>query len=190
MRGHEAARRLTARLSLPQNRGMASTLPDDPILPGATWRSLTPGDGVPLAAAVEAARATGRGDEVQTADDMVRVLTDSQAPAATNTLGLALDDGSFAGWAFVHERFHARLARRAFVDGTHPDVRGRGIGTLLLRWAIARGEESLAAQPADLPRFMEAFRDGEKLTGAVGLYERLGFVVNRRFVHLRRPVAG
>ena len=59
-----------------------------------------------------------------------------------HALGLALDDGTLAGWAFVHERFYARLARRAFLDGaTHPAVRGRGIGTLLLRWAIDRGEE-------------------------------------------------
>jgi ribosomal protein S18 acetylase RimI-like enzyme len=47
---------------------------------------------------------------------------------------------------------------------------------------------------------MEAFRaagmeaaslgvDAENPTGAVGLYERLGFAVNRRFVRLRRPVA-
>jgi len=31
--------------------------------------------------------------------------------------------------------------------------------------------------------------DTENPTGAVGLYERLGFVVNQRFVRLRRAVA-
>ena len=185
----DAARRLTSRSELPQNQGMASTLPDDPVLPGATWRPLTPRDAVPLAAAVEAARAADGGAEVQTPDDMIRSLTDPQAPAATNTLGLALDDGTFAGWAFVHERFHARLARRAFLDGaTHPAVRGRGIGTLLLRWAIDRGEESLATQPADLPRFLEAFRDVTS-TGSVELHRAHGFAPVRHYMDMRRGLA-
>ena len=71
-----------------------------------------------------------------------------------------LNDGSLAGWAVVHERFRGERTRYVRLDGaTHPAARGRGIGTRLLGWAIARGEEALSAQPADLPRFLEAFRD-------------------------------
>jgi mycothiol synthase len=178
-----------------QNRGMASTLPiaptppADPILPGATWRPLAPSDAAALELAVEAARVADGGQEVRTLDDVVRELTDLRAPAATNTLGLALHDGSLAGWAIVHERFHALFARRVFVDGaTHPAVRGRGIGTQLLRWAIARGEETLAAQPADLPRFLEAFLDVAS-TGAIELHTAHGFTAVRHYMDMRRDLA-
>jgi ribosomal protein S18 acetylase RimI-like enzyme len=164
-------------------------LPDDPILPGATWRPLTPDDAGPLAVAIEAARAADRGEEVFTQDDLLRELSDPRAPTATNTLALALPDGSLAGWAIVNERFHARLARRVFLDGsTNPAVRGRGIGTRLLRWAIARGAETLAAQPADLPRFLEAFRD-VTTASAVELHLDHGFTAVRHYMDMRRVLA-
>jgi len=172
-----------------QNRGMAPTLPADPVLPGATWRPLAQSDAAALETAVEAARVADDGQEVRTRDDLLRELTDPRAPVATNTLALALHDGSLAGWAVVHERFHARLARRVFVDGTtHPSVRGRGIGTQLLRWAVARGEETLAAQPADLPRYLEAFRDVAS-TSAVALHIAHGFTAVRHYQDMRRDLA-
>jgi mycothiol synthase len=168
---------------------MAPKLPADPVLPGATWRPLTRSDAATLESVVEATRVADGGEEVRTLDDLVRELTDPRAPAATNTLGLALQDGSLAGWAIVHERYRASLARRAFLDGaTHPAVRGRGIGTQLLRWAIARGDETLAAQPADLPRFLEAFRD-ETSADAVALHVAHGFTAVRHYMDMRRDLA-
>ncbi len=167
---------------------MAPTLPADPILPGATWRPLARSDAAALESTVEAARVADGGQEVRTLDDLVRELTDPRAPAATNTLGLALHDGSLAGWAIVHERFRALLARRVFLDGaTHPAVRGRGIGTQLLSWAIARGEETLTAQPADLPRFLEAYRDVTS-TSAVALHIAHGFTAVRHYQDMRRDL--
>jgi mycothiol synthase len=167
---------------------MAPKLPADPIVPGATWRPLTSSDAAALETAVEAARVADHGQEVRTLDDLVRELTDPRAPAATNTLGLVLADGSLAGWAIVHERFQARLARRVFLDGdTHPALRGRGIGGQLLGWAIARGEETLTAQPADLPRFLEAFRDVTS-TGAVALHLGHGFAGVRTYMDMRRDL--
>lgn len=168
---------------------MAPPCPADPVLPGATWRPLARSDAAALESAVEAARVADGGQEVRTLDDLLRELTDPRATAATNTLALALHDGSLAGWAVVHERFHARLARRVFLDGaTHPAVRGRGIGTQLLRWAIARGEETLVAQPADLPRFLEAFRDVTS-TNAIALHLAHGFTAVRHYMDMRRNLA-
>ena len=174
---------------MPQNPRMAPPLPDDPVLPGATWRPLTPDDAAALEASVEAARSADGGEEVRTRDDLLRELSDPRAPAATNTLALALPDGSLAGWAIVNERFHGRLARRVFLDGsTTPEMRGRGIGTRLLRWAIARGEETLIAQPADLPRYLEAFRD-VTTSSAVGLHVSHGFAAVRHYMDMRRDLA-
>ena len=173
-----------------QNRGMAPMLPGDPILPGATWRPMSQSDAAALESIVEAARVADGGEEILTRDDVIRQLTDPRAPAATNTLGLVLPDGSLAGWAIVHGRSCARLARRAFLEGTtHPAVRGRGIGTQLLRWAIARSEETLAAQPADLPRFLEAYLDVTS-TGAVALHIEHGFAAVRHYMDMRRDLAG
>ena len=172
-----------------QNPGMAPLLPDDSVLPGATWRPLSPQDPARLEALVEAARAADGGEEVRTRDDLLRELTDPRAPAATNTLALALPDGSLAGWAIVHERFHGRLARRVFIDGcTGTQMRGRGIGTRLLCWAIARGEEALAAQPADLPRYLEAFRD-VTASSAVDLHVAHGFAAVRHYMDMRRSLS-
>ena len=167
---------------------MAPPLPNDSPLPGATWRPLTPRDAEALERVIEAARVQDGGQEVRTGDDVLRELTDARAPASTNTLGLVLPDGSLAGWAIVHERFRASLARRVFLDGdTHPTVRGRGIGTQLLRWAIARGEETLAARPADLPRYLEAFRD-VTANGAVALHVEHGFTTVRQYVDMQRDL--
>lgn len=172
-----------------QNPRMAPPLPDDPVLPGATWRPLEPQDAARLEALVEAARAADGGEEVSTQDDLLRELTDPRAPATTNTRALALSDGSLAGWAIVHERSHGRLARRVFLDGaTGPHMRGRGIGTQLLRWAMARGEETLAAQPADLPRYLEAFRD-VTASSAVDLHVAHGFAAVRHYMDMRRDLS-
>jgi mycothiol synthase len=171
-----------------ENRRMAPPLPTDSPLPGATWRPLAPRDAEALERVIEAARVQDGGQEVRTGDDVLRELTDARAPASTNTLGLVLPDGSLAGWAIVHERFRASLARRVFLDGdTHPTVRGRGIGTQLLRWAIARGEETLAARPADLPRYLEAFRD-VTANGAVALHVEHGFTTVRQYVDMQRDL--
>ncbi len=129
------------------------------------------------------------GQEVRTVSDLARELADPRAPAATNTLSLVLRDGSLAGWATVHERFLARLARRVYLDGaTHPAMRGRGIGRQLLGWAIARGEETLAVQPPDLPRFLEAFRD-VTAADAIELHVAHGFSAVRHYMDMQRDLA-
>jgi hypothetical protein len=49
-----SARRRSVSARMPQNPGMAPPLPDDPVLPGATWRPLAPQDAATLAALVGA----------------------------------------------------------------------------------------------------------------------------------------
>ena len=53
-------------------------------------------------------------------------------------------------------------------------IAARGIGSAILAWAIARADEILAGQPADLVRLVEAFKD-ERLADAVALHEAAGF---------------
>ena len=168
---------------------MPSRAIPDPVPPGATWRPLASSDAPSLERLLEAARRADGGEEVWTRDDLLRQLEDPRAPAATNTRAVVLGDGSLAGWAVVHERFRGERVRYVRLDGaTHPAVRGRGIGIRLLEWAIARGEEVLGAQPADLPRYHEAFRD-VKGSDAIELHLAHGFAPIRHYMDMRRDLA-
>jgi predicted GNAT family acetyltransferase len=64
-----------------------------------------------------------------------------------------------------------QLAGMAEVSGvcTHPDARGRGLAKLLSRHVASR-----IVRRGEVP-FLHAYADN---TGAIGLYERLGFRLN------------
>ena len=167
-------------------------MPDLPspidALPGARWRPLTPDDVAACVRVLEAARVADGGEEVATEESTRHELEDPNAPPATNSLALELADGSLAGTIILMERLRATGARRVFLWGvTHPALRGRGIGTALARWGIARGEEILAAQPDDLPRFLETFKEN-RLADAVTLHEAHGFRPVRWYVDMRRDL--
>jgi mycothiol synthase len=158
-----------------------------PNLPGA-WRPLTSSDVVGYTRLLEEARVADGGEEVQTEEVTARELEDPNAPPATNSLVLELADGTLGGSVVLHERLHGIGARRVFLWGvTHPALRGRGIGTALLGWAVARAEEILAAQPDDLPGLVEAFKE-VRLADAVALHESLGFRPARWYVDMRRDL--
>ncbi len=158
-------------------------------LPGSLWRPLSDADADVFAVLLEASRVADRGEEVMTAEIARRELEDPACPPATNTLGLALGDGTLGALALVHERLSAADARRAFLSGTvRPDLRGRGIGTSLVAWGAARADEVLAGQPADVLRVAEAFLD-DRMAGAIGLYEAAGFERARWYMEMRRDLA-
>jgi len=162
--------------------------PPLPEVPGATWRPMTEADAPAYARLCEACRLVDGGTEVVTQEIARLELTNPHAPMATNTACLAADDGELLACAVVHERLEAARARRVFLWGlTHPDRRGRGIGNALVRWAEARGREVLAAQPDDLPRQVEVFRD-ESVTDAIELHRRLGFRPVRWYHDMRRDL--
>jgi ribosomal protein S18 acetylase RimI-like enzyme len=156
--------------------------------PGAAWRPLSLDDAAAFVRLHEAARVADGGEEVTTDEVARRELTDPSCPAATNTLALTLPDGSLAASIMVHERLHGIESRRVFVWGvTHPECRGRGIGTAMLTWAVARAEETLAGQPAELLRMVEAFKDVRR-ADAVALHEAAGFRPARWYFDMRRDL--
>jgi ribosomal protein S18 acetylase RimI-like enzyme len=115
-------------------------------------------------------------------------LTDPNCPMATNTLALALLDGSLAASIMVHERLQGIESRRAFLWGvTHPGHRGLGIGSAIVAWAVARADEILADQPAELLRIVEAFKE-VRLVDAVALHEAAGFRPARWYFDMRRDL--
>lgn len=157
-------------------------------LPGARWRPLLLGDLTGFVRLHEAAREADKGDEVMTAQIARHELTDPSCPLATNTLALALADGSLAASIMVHERLDGTRARRVFLWGvTHPEHRGRGIGTAILAWGVGRAEETLAAQPPGIPGLVEAFKQ-DRLVDAIALHEAAGFRPVRWYVEMRRDL--
>jgi len=167
---------------------LAAGCPPLPPIPGCAWRPLTEQDAPAYARLREACRAADGGTEVTTDEIAGRELTDPHAPLVTNTACLAAADGELLAFARVRERLDGVRARRVFLWGlTHPERRGRGIGTALVSWAEARGREILAACPADLPRLLETFHE-EAVADATELYRRRGFQQVRWYRDMRRDL--
>ena len=165
------------------------TLPDPiPTLPGAAWRPLTIDDVAAYVRLQEDVRVADAGTEVTTEDVARHELADPNCPIATNTLALALPDGSLAASIMVNARLNGIASRRVFLWGaTHPAHRGRGIGTAIQAWGIARAEEILADQPAELLRVVETFKE-VRLADAVALHEAAGFRPARWYFDMRRDL--
>lgn len=159
-----------------------------PSLPGATWRPLEPGDLGAWVALLEASRIADHGEEVMTEEQARRELDDPHAPLPTNSLALVLEDGTLAATASVYERFSGAEARRAFLFGTtRPDLRGTGIGSAILAWAVARADEVLATQPPELERVVEVFLH-ERTVESIALHEAAGFAPVRWYMEMRRDL--
>ncbi|HSW43600.1 MAG TPA: GNAT family N-acetyltransferase [Patescibacteria group bacterium] len=157
-------------------------------LPGATWRPLTLDDVAAYVRLHEDARVADTGTEVTTEDVARHELTDPNCPLATNTVALELPDRSLAASMQVMVRLHGIDSRRVFLSGTtHPAHRGRGIGSAILGWALARADEILADEPADLIRVVEAFEE-VRLADAVALHEAAGFRPVRWYFVMRRDL--
>ena len=157
-------------------------------LPGATWRPLTLDDIGAYVRLQERARIADAGEEVMTEEIAHHELTDPNCPTATNTLTLALPDGSLAASVMTTARLQGIDSRRIFVWGvTHPAHRGLGIGSDILAWALARADEILADQPAELVRVVEAFKEVRRVD-AVALHEAAGFRPARWYFDMRRDL--
>lgn len=135
----------------------------------------------------EAARVADHEEEVMTEELARHEFEDPLAAISTNSIALVRPDGSLIAWGNVYERLTGASTRRVFVWGrTHPEARGRGIGSAVVGWMTARGEEILAGQPDDLPRYMEAFA-GTDRADAIGLFGLHGFAPVRWYFDMRRP---
>lgn len=100
---------------------------------------------------------------------------------------LALDGDEVVSYALGHEYVadtEATGIRELYVGqvGTLREYRGRGLARTVLASA-------LAAAKADGFERASLGVDAENPTGALGLYERLGFVVKRKFVSYNKPMA-
>lgn len=157
-------------------------------LPGATWRPLTLQDVAAYVRLHEDSRVADASPEVTTAEVARHELTDPNCPLAMNTLALELPDRSLAASMQVMVRLHGIDSRRVYLSGTtHPAQRGKGIGTAILDWALARADEILADEPGELVRVVETFTE-VRLAEVVALHEAAGFRPARWYFDMRRDL--
>jgi ribosomal protein S18 acetylase RimI-like enzyme len=78
---------------------------------------------------------------------------------------------------------------RVFLEGgVHPGFRGRGVGRVVLAWALARAERRLSASDRRLPAWVLAYED-ERTEDARHLLARNGFRTARYFFQLERDLS-
>ena len=163
--------------------------PHPPDLEGLTWRPITIDD---LAALVELA------GECLLADGGLAFLFEADylkeryfpdAPGAD--VGAFGPDGRLAACTAVHTRGDPGAQRVIIYGLVRPDLRGRGIGTYLMRWSLVQAR-SLLADVAEDKRVLQIAT--ETLTeSAHRLYQEHGFervfeeLVMHRDLHLLLP---
>lgn len=96
---------------------------------------------------------------------------------------VALDGEQVAGYVLSYEHAAEAGVRELWIGqvGTRRPYRGRGVARALMAEVLS------AAAEAGYQRVGLGV-DAENPTGAVGLYERLGFVVKRTFANYARPM--
>lgn len=114
-------------------------------------------------------------------------LDDPHLDLAADTR-LAESEGEIVAWGRIWHRPSTEREARAFVMGAvDPGHRGRGTGSALLAWEIARAEEILRRSSPGLPRFVRAQAYDYQRT-ATRLYTRHGMVPARYSDELLRDL--
>ncbi len=163
------------------------TLPSHPDV--AEWRPATESD---IDGIWQLERAIGRADHpnyLATREEIADDFGFSHFhPEADSVVGLDANGGFVASGKAVLPPGQETLVRSFVVGGVHPELRGRGIGRLLLDWQFGRAKQQLASSPKALPGWIVAFTD-ERAPQNARLYERAGLKLTRYFLTLERVLA-
>jgi len=105
------------------------------------------------------AGAAGRPRPLLTAPD--RVSRDGRFAVGTAAIAVAVDAGRLVGFAFA-----ADAGERACIVAVHPDTRGKGVGSSLIKALHSRWGRLTCSVAADNPASMQmCFRAGMKAVG-------------------------
>jgi mycothiol synthase len=168
-------------------RDLREPIPDLPLPEGITLRTFTPGMSSAVLSMLNEAFRDHWSFEFITDEDWQKFFIERSSFRPDVTF-LAMDGGDIAGVSFntispeenarndIKEGWVAELAVRR-------PWRKRGIATALL-YASMRAFEREGLDYATLGV------DAENLTGALRLYERVGFVAVKRFIQMAKPVNG
>jgi mycothiol synthase len=98
-------------------------------------------------------------------------------------------DGEVVAWGTIVCIPNSHQRRVQIGGSVVPDRRGQGIGTELLTWLVARGNEVARAQPTDAAGWLEVgATDGDH--AREDLFVAFGFERLRYYFEMRRPLGG
>lgn len=125
--------------------------------------------------------------QVLTLEELEEELDDEHVVLATDAR-VAYVDGRLAGYAYTYHLPSDVREERCYVFGeVLPELRRRGVGTALMRWAILRAEEQLRSSGRTLPRYVRTDRY-DYLVGAHALFAHVGMRPVRYMEELLRPL--
>lgn len=143
-----------------------------------TLRAIRPGDLEQVHAMHRRAETHDRIPFVTPRAEFESWLDDPHLELETDTR-LAESAGELIGWGRVWHRPSGERLERAYLFGAvDPAHRGRGVGSRMLAWQLARAEARLRAASLELPRFVRAWAY-EHQESAARLYRRHGFAAVR-----------
>ncbi len=129
-----------------------ASLPAPPDVPGHTWRPVCPGD-LPAIRELQLACAAVYGNPADKLVDYARAIGALGGPPIGDTICCVDREGRLIALGWVRTDPQGPLENRTGLFGeVHPRYRRRGLGTFILRWTEARGEQLIAAQPGSARR--------------------------------------
>ncbi|ROQ37376.1 ribosomal protein S18 acetylase RimI-like enzyme [Frondihabitans sp. PhB188] len=159
-------------------------------LPPVTWRRMRATDAAGVLAVANAAGLVDHPDFVFTLEEFVHDLAREELDPERDTVVAEDADGRMVAYGFaVLLPSQETLVRSSIPGAVHPDRRGEGIGTALLRWQVARAEEQFATSERALPGWTLTHADA-RATWILDLFERHGFGKRRWWLELTRDLAG
>ncbi len=153
------------------------------------WRPATLADVDTVTALIQAIDGADHPEWRRTRDEIEEHLGYSFVDLAEDTLPAFTADRRAVAIGIVTMPPGQETLVRVFLEGgVHPDVRGRGIGRVVLAWSLARAEGRLAASDRRLPAWVLAYED-ERVVDAQHLLTRNGFRLARYFFELERDLS-
>ncbi len=156
---------------------------------GVTWRPLTVDDAPAMHALARASETADKVPFVTSPEEIVRQLADPESDLATDTIGAFMPDGGLAAFGASRTRREATRRRALSQEGTvHPEFRRKGLGSAVLDWTEARGQERLLVLHEDVPAFHELFSN-ENWADRRDFFTARGYEPIRYYDDMRRPLS-
>lgn len=154
---------------------------------GVAARPIKKTDAEPWAALLAAVEKVDQEGEHYDADDLLEELDHPKLQAATDTIGLWAD-GLMVGYGSVRGPDEVVDLHRVQIEGSiHPQWRGRGLGTAVLRWLGRRATELHYERQPEVPGEIGAQAISTN-TSALALLARHGYERCRYFFQMERPL--